>query len=130
MPIYHYTGYVSKQKSAQQHQFQVRTINDWIRKRSPAPEHFSYVTVDGYPCIKDIFDKTPPPQGVALHDLEWVRNFARRNKMNFERVYEDIIRGVISGVILADRIFIIKTEPQVLQYIANYKREKKVRTRY
>lgn len=126
MPIYHFPGYLSKEQYADQHKIKVRTINDWIARRSPIPENFKYTKVDGYDCIKDIFDPTVPPTGIPLHDLEWARNFATRNGFNFPHVYEDIIAGRLSAVVLADRIFILKTDPQVLDYVAKYKRKRAV----
>lgn len=105
----------------------VRTINDWIANRSTqSSEVFIFVKIDGYGLIRDISNHDAPPAGISLNDLEWVRNFAKRNKMFFERVYEEIIKGTISGIVLGDRIFINKAEPQVIEYVANYKRKKKV----
>src|SRR6476646_7148414 len=103
MPIYHYTGYISKEEAAHQYRVQVRTINTWIKNKSIAPKPFSFITVDGYHAIKDLRTEPIPVPGISLSALEWVRNFATKNKMFFERVYEEIIKGKISGIVIADR---------------------------
>jgi hypothetical protein len=125
MPIIHYPGFITKEAAATRYQVQVRTINDWIRKVSPAPESFRYITINGFVYIKDHISNEPPSVPVALSSLEWVTKFAERHKVYFERLYEQIIMGNITGVVLVDRIFVINTEPQLLAYLANYKKRKR-----
>ncbi len=124
MPIYQSKGYITKEEAAKIWQVQVRTINDWIRKTNPAPENFSWVDIDGYVCVKHPIPMPPLPPNIPLESLEWVRNFANRNSLFFGRVYDAIIQGKISGVAIADRVFVIKTEPELLNFVANYKRKK------
>jgi hypothetical protein len=126
MAIHVIAGYISKETAAQQYKVQVRTINDWIRKTSPAPDSFSFIRVDGFEFIKDRLAIPVVPAGIVFGQLEWLKRFAKRNTMNWERVYEQIFKGNISGVMIGDRVFIIKSEPQVLDYGANYKRKRKV----
>lgn len=126
MPIINYPGYVSKEHYAKQRRVQVRAINNWITKRAKASGDFTFIKVDGYVVVKDVFNHDAPPAGISLNDLEWVRNFAKRNKIFFERMYEEIIKGTINGIVLGDRIFVNKAEPQVIEYVTNYKRKRKV----
>lgn len=125
MPIIHYPGYITKEQAAAHYKVQLRTINDWIQKRRPAPEGFFFIRLGDYTCIKDPSGSAHPPTGIAINTLEWVRSFAKRNKMNFERVYEDIIMDKITGVILADRIFVINTEPRLIDYVSKYKPQRR-----
>ena len=62
-----------------------------------------------------------PPAGVLPDKLEWVHNFARKNKITYERVYEEIIAGRISAVTILDRVFVINNEPELAAFVAGYK---------
>lgn len=123
MPIYQYHGYITREEAALRYKVQVRTINDWIRKTSPAPASFSLAKIGGYIYIKDPSVTPVPPPGIRPDTLEWVHNFARRNKITYERVYEEIIAGRISAVMLLDRVFVINNEPELAAFVAGYKKK-------
>lgn len=125
MHIYHCPALMTKARYAQILKVQVRTVNDHIRQNIMRLD-FKLVTIDGDHYILNPAKQTPLPNGLVFEHLEWVRNFAKRNKMFYERVYEEIIKGTISGYIIGNRIYVNKTEPQVIVYAATYKRRNKV----
>ena len=65
------------------------------------------------------------PPGVSLHNLLWIHTFGDKHKIPVERLYEDILKDLLTGIILADRIFIDSSEPHTQDYLAAFKRKRK-----
>lgn len=113
MAIIHYPGYISKEEAARRKKVQVRTINIHINKK-----RIGFEKIDDRIFVKDTASQAAPPAGIALGELEWVTNFAERHHIITDRIYEQIIMNKITGVIVADRVFVIRNEPTLLAFIA------------
>ena len=99
-------------------------INDWINRNLASARGISYIKADGAIYVKDKTMAAAPAVNIPGSSLEWVPKFAERNNVYLERVYEQIIMGKITGVILVDRVFVIKDEPELFQFLKNYKHKK------
>jgi hypothetical protein len=130
MPIYHCPALMTKARYAQILKVQVRTVNDHIRQNFMRGD-FKLATLDGdHYIFNPVMNPNPMPTGMVPEQMEWVHNFAQRNNIYFERVLEEIIKGNISGYIVCDRIYINRQEPQVIEYLAGFKRKRKKRVPY
>jgi hypothetical protein len=130
MPVLRFIGYLPKEKAAMQFRVQARTINNWIKKQAAPPKDFIFITVDGYDAVKDRTKSIVAPPGVSLHNLLWIHNFSDKNKIPIERLYEDILKDLLTGIVLGDRIFIDSNEPLTHTYLAAFKRKRKKRVPY
>ncbi len=123
MAIIHYPGYITKEQATKHYKVKLNTISTWIRNRKSAlDKQFSFVIVDGIVGIKDHSVTTPPPN-IILSELLLAEKVARRNKMRGHTIYEQIIAGNVTGVMLVGRVFVIKSEPALLALL-NIKRRK------
>ena len=114
MPIIRYPGYLTREDGALQHKVKLRTMNDWLNRHLAAAKGVSFIKVDGHIFIKDKTSEAIPPAEIQLSTLEWVAKFSERTGVWLPRVYEEIVMGNISGVIIVDRIFVISTEPSLI----------------
>ena len=89
-------------------------MNDWLNRNLAAAKGVSFIKVDGHIYIKDKTSEAIPPADIQLSALEWVPTFSVRTGVWLPRVYEEMVMGNISGVIIVDRIFVITTEPSVI----------------
>jgi hypothetical protein len=118
MPIIHYPGFTTKEKIALAKKVQVRAINEHIRKKK-----LEAVRIDRFVFVKDPATTAPPPPDIVLSSLIWVPGCATANKMWATLLYEQIIMGNITGVVICSRVFVIRTEPALLTYLATRKRK-------
>ena len=125
MPIIQYPGYITKEEAALQYKIKERTITDWVNRKLTASKGLSCIKVDGFVFVRDKNNPSAPPTGISLANLEQVRKFAERHKIYFERLYEEMLRGNISGVLLGDRVFVINNEPALLTFLMNHKPRRK-----
>ncbi|MES2619925.1 MAG: hypothetical protein V4615_03660 [Bacteroidota bacterium] len=125
MPIIPYPGYITKEEAALQHKIKTRTVTDWISRNLAASKGISFIKIDGFVFIADKHNPPVPPKGVLLANLEQVRKFSERHDLYFERVYEEILHGNISGVLLCGRVFVMNNEPALLTFLKNHQPKRK-----
>jgi len=113
MPIIHYPGYITRKEAALRQQVQVRTINDQVRRN--AIEH---VRIDGFVYIKDNHSvQQLPPPNISLTGLKWVPHIARANKFIPERLFEEVIVGRVTGIVVCDHVFVMPTDPELIHFL-------------
>jgi hypothetical protein len=112
MPIIHYPGYMTKEEAAARKKVQVRAINEQIRKKK-----WQTIKVDGFVFVKDHSTAVPPPPDILLSSLEWVFRCARKNNLTSDPLYEQIVFGKVTGVVVVNRVFVIRTEPALLAFL-------------
>jgi hypothetical protein len=113
MAIIHYPGFLTKEEAARNQRVQVRTIDIQINeKRIP------FVKLDGITFIRDAALPLASPAGVEWNELQWLRNFARQHHIIADRIYEQIIFEKITGVVIANRIFVMRNEASLVAFAA------------
>jgi hypothetical protein len=117
MPIIHYPGYIARDEAALRKKVQVRTINDQVTRNS-----IPYIRVDGHVYIKDLTVAASPPPNVSLRDFVWVPNYARKHHMIPERLYEEIIIGKVTGVVLVNHVYVIASDPELHSFLRSIKK--------
>ncbi len=122
--IIHYTGYITREEAARRKNVQVRAINEQIRRHL-----IPYLRVDGFVYIKDdTHTGASSPVSIALNKLRWIPRVARKNKFIPERLYEQVLIGNITGVVVVDHVFVIEDEPELVNFLKTcYKRHPKKR---
>lgn len=112
MAIIQYPGYITKEQAAAQQRIQVRAVNAQIRSKRLAA-----LKIDGFTFVEDTNSTDAAPPGINLASLEWVYRCARKHKMSSDLLYEQIIMGNITGVIVANRVFIINNENSLVLFL-------------
>ena len=116
MAIIHYPGLISKEEAARRKKVQVRTINIQINKKT-----LQAVRIDDRIFVKDTAPQAETAPPIPLSELEWVSNFAAKHHIVSERIYEQIIIGNITGIVVANRVFVMRNEPALLAFMASIK---------
>jgi hypothetical protein len=116
MAIIHYPGLISKEEAARRKKVQVRTINIQINKKT-----LQAVRIDDRVFVRDTNPQAESPPPIQLSELEWVSNFAAKHHIVSERIYEQIIIGKITGIVVANRVFVMRNEPALLAFMASIK---------
>ena len=115
MPIIHYPGYISREEAALRNKVQVRTINDQVRRKDIA-----HVRIDGFVYIKDNAPGQPaPPSNISLAGLKWITHVAHSNKFIPERLYEEVIIGKVTGIVVVDHVFVSPDDPELILFLKN-----------
>jgi hypothetical protein len=109
MAIIHYPGFISKEAAAHRAGIKVRAINVRMKKKQ-----ILWVKVDNWVFIKDTTVVAAPPPDIRLAELEWVPNSADRHRISPDRIYDQIILGKLTGVIVAEKIFVLRHDPALL----------------
>jgi hypothetical protein len=117
MAIIHYPGYITKEQAAARYKVNLDTIRKWMRDKSLRREGFSFIIIDGFVCVKNEHDDTPAPAGIRLSSLALAEKVAIRNGTRDRVIYEQIIAGNITGVVLAGRVFVMPDEPALLSLL-------------
>jgi hypothetical protein len=111
MAVIYYPGFITKEEAAHRQRVTLKTINIQIQEKRIAS-----VTLDGLTFIRDTTLPAAPPPSVVWNELQWVRNFARQNKITSDRIYEQILLGKITAVIIANRVFVTRNEAALLTF--------------
>jgi hypothetical protein len=111
MAIIHYPGYITKEELALRKKVQVRAISEHIRKNK-----VRWARIDGFIFIKDDVAEQAPAN-ISLSSLQWVFRCAHKQNMTSDLLYEQIILGKVTGVVVANRVFVISTEPALLAFL-------------
>jgi hypothetical protein len=112
MPIIHYPGYISKAEAAVRQNVQVRAINDQIKRKA-----IPHAWVDGFAYIKDPAPSSSDHPNILLKELVWVPRYARQHHFIPERLYEEIIIGKVTGVVLVDHVFVVATDRELATFL-------------